>query len=214
MQTYRADRVVRILTGLVSLVYHGAWVVAAFVLIVGPGLKKFAPRLVVDPSFRVEVAVTLPGLGATLVPQWQAAPPGITLNRVTGDLALPESMMPAWWGPVGYAALVLLFGLVLLFLHHLRALFRRVREGAPFDAANVIRMRWLGVLLLVFQVYFAALDYWGSTMVTRVLASSRIPIGSALHINWFGVFIALVLVGLAEVFRRGAALEEEQSLVV
>ena len=183
MQTYRADRVVRILTGLVSTVYYGAWLAAAFVLIVGPGLKKFAPRLVVDPSFRVAAAVTLPGLGATLVPQWQAAPPGITLHRVTGDLQLPESMMPAWWGPVGYTALVLLFGLVLLFLHHLRALFRRVREGAPFDAANVIRMRWLGVLLLVFQVYFAALDYWTSTMVTRVLASSRI--GPRREINDF-----------------------------
>lgn len=187
---------------------------AAFVLIVGAGLKRFAPRLVVDPSSRLEVSVTLPGLGATLVPQWQAAPPGITLKRVTGEIALPESMMPAWSRPVGYAAIAILFGLVLLFLRQLRVLFRRVRDGAPFDAANAIRMRWLGVLLLVLHVYFGALDYWISTMVTRVLASSRIPIGSALHINWVGVFIALVLVGLAEVFRRGAVLEDEQSLVV
>jgi len=214
MQTYRADRVVRSLTGLVSTVYYGAWVAAAFVLIVGPGLKKFAPRLVVDPSSRLEVSVTLPGLGATLVPQWQAAPPGITLKRVTGEIALPTSMMPTWFGPVEYAAFAIFFGLVLLFLHQLRVLFRRVRDGVPFDAANAIRMRWLGVLLLVLHVYFGAFDYWISTMVTRVLASSRIPIGSALHINWLGVFIALVLVGLAEVFRRGAALEEEQSLVV
>jgi len=214
MQTYRADRVVRILTGLVSTVYYGAWVAAAFVLIIGPGMKRLAPSLVADPTPRLEVSVTLPGLGATLVPQWQAAPPGITLKRVNGEIALPQSMMPSWFFPVEYAALVVFFELVLLFLHHLRVLFRRVREGAPFDAANAIRMRWLGVLLLVANVYYGALDFWLSTMVTRVLASSRLPIGLALHINWFGVFIALVLVGLAEVFRRGAALEEEQSLVV
>ena len=214
MQTYRADRVVRILTGLVSTVYYGAWVAAAFVLIIGPGLKRFAPSLVVDPVSRVEVSVTLPGLGATLVPQWHAVPPGLTLKRVTGEIALPQSMMPTWFFPVEYVAIVIFFGLVLLFLHHLRALFRRVREGAPFDAANAIRMRWLGVLLLVATVYFGAFDFWMSLMVTRVLADSRLPIGSALHINWFGVFIALVLVGLAEVFRRGAALEEEQALVV
>jgi hypothetical protein len=214
MQTYRADRVVRLLTGLVSFVYFGAWVVAAFVLIVAPLLKLLAPNLVHDPSFRLEVPVTLPRLSATVVSQWDAAPAGITLTAVTGDIGLPMSMMPTWFHVAMYAAIAIFFGLLLLFLHHLRVLFRRVRAGAPFDAANAIRMRWLGVLLLGLHVYFGAFDFWLSTMVTRVLASSRIPIGSALHINWLGVFIALVLVGLAEVFRRGAALEEEQSLVV
>ena len=98
---------------------------------------------------------------------------------------------------------MIIFALVLLFLHHLRALFRRVREGTPFDAANAARMRWLGVSLLALYVFFGGFEFWMSAWVTR-----------ALHINWFGVFTALVLVGLAEVFRRGTALEEEQSLVV
>jgi len=213
MQTYRADRVVRILTGLVSFVYFGAWVVAAFVLIVAPLLKLLAPNVVHDPSFRLEVPVTLPRLGATVVSQWDAAPAGITLTAVTGDIGLPMRLVP-WSFVVLWTALVTFFALVLLFLHNLRVLFRRVREGAPFDATNATRMRRLGVLLLALSVFSGVFEFWMSAWVTRALASSNVPIGSALHINWFGVLIALVLVGLAEVFRRGAALEEEQSLVV
>jgi hypothetical protein len=38
-------------------------------------------------------------------------------------------------------------GLMLLFLHYLRRIFQRVRDGAPFDAANAVRLRWLGMLL-------------------------------------------------------------------
>lgn len=214
MQAYRPDRVVRILTGVVSFVYFGAWVAAAVVVIVAPLLKLLAPSLVADPSFRLSVPVTLPQLGATVVAQWNAAPPGITLTQATGDIGLPMRLMPTWFIIVLWTAMVVLFGMVLLFLHHLRALFKRVREGMPFDATNATRMRWLGVLLLAFCVFLGAFEFWMSSCVTRALASSSVPIGSVLHIDWFVVFIALVLVGLAEVFRRGAALEEEQSLVV
>ncbi len=214
MKAYRADRVVRILTGVVSFVYYGAWMVAALFLIVGPAMKKLAPNLVVDPVPRVGFPVTLPELGATAVSQWDVAPLEIGLWQVTGFLSLPNSQLPAWVPVVTYLALVIVFVLVLLFLYQLRALFRRVREGAPFDADNAVRMRWLGVWLLAFHVFYGGFVYLMSRWLAGEMASSSIPAGPYLDINWFAVFVALVLVGLAEVFRRGAVLEEEQSLVV
>lgn len=214
MNTYRSDRVVRIMTGVVSFVYYGAWVVAALMLIVAPALKKLAPDLVVDPTPRVALPVTLPELGATAVSQWDVGSREFALWKVTGGLVQPTSQLPAWVSPVTYLALVIVFVLVLLFLHQLRALFRRVREGAPFDADNAARMRWLGVWLLALHLFYGGFVFCMSWSVTRELVSSGISVGPVLDINWFAVFVALVLVGLAEVFRRGAVLEEDQSLVV
>jgi len=214
MQAYRPDRVVRIMTGVVSFAYYGAWVVAALFLIVAPALKKLAPDLVVDPTPRLAFPVTLPELGAKAVSQWDVGSREIALWEVTGDLVQPNSQLPAWFGPVTYLALVVGFVLVLLFLYQLRALFCRVREGAPFDADNAARMRWLGVWLLAFHLFYGGFEFCMSWNVTRELASSGILVGPVLDINWFAVFVALVLVGLAEVFRRGAVLEEEQALVV
>lgn len=214
MQAYRPDRVVRILTRVVSLAYYGAWMVAALFLVVGPALKKLTPDLVVDPVPRVGFPVTLPELGATVASQWDVAPLDFQLWWVEGFVSLPSSQLPAWVPITSYLGLALTMVLVLLFFHDMRVLFRRVREGAPFDAANATLMRRLGVWLLAFHLSYGGFEYWMSRWFARDLTSRGIPANPLLEINWFAVFVALVLVGLAEVFRRGAVLEEEQSLVV
>ena len=214
MQAYRPDRVVRITTRLVSLAYYGAWAVAALFFIVGPALKKLAPDLLADPVPRVAVHVALPGVGASTVSQWDVGSREVELWEVGAILVRPTSQLPAWFGPATYLSFLTTFVFVLLFFYHLRALFQRVREGAPFDAANAARMRWLGVWLLAFHLSYGGFEFGMSWYLAADLASSGLPVAAVLDINWFAVFVALVLVGLAEVFRRGAALEEEQSLVV
>ena len=75
-------------------------------------------------------------------------------------------------------------------------------------------MRRLGVWLLAFHLSYGGFVYLMSGWFARDLTRRGIAAGPFLEINWFAVFVALVLVGLAEIFRRGAVLEEEQSLVV
>ena len=214
MQAYRADWVVRILTSVVSFVYYGAWAALALMFIVVPAMRNLTPDLMSDPRTLSMVPVSLPELGPAAVAQWDVGPRDIELWDVTAGLVQPTSQLPVWFERVSTLGLLVVMGLVLLFLHNLRALFRRVREGAPFDADSAVRMRWLGVWLLAFHVFEGAWELWISWFVARELASSGIPVGPALDINWFAVGCALVLVGLGEVFRRGTELEEEQSLVV
>jgi hypothetical protein len=45
-------------------------------------------------------------------------------------------------------------------------------------------------------------------------AGSSLTVPNGFHVDGTVVFVALVLMALAEVFRRGAELEHEQSLVV
>ncbi len=214
MQAYRPDRVTKIMTGMVSFVYYAAWVVTALLLVILPVLKKLRPELWVDPPLPVGAAVRLPGLGDIVVPQWGLEPLDVTLTMARGWVALPESQFPAGVPMAGYLELVTYMALALAFLHSLRGLFRRLRDGAPFDADNATRMRWVGVWLLAFHLFVGGSQYLMSRRIAENLASRGIGATPYLDINWFAVFGALVLVALAEIFRRGAELEEEQSLVV
>ncbi|MFC1639254.1 hypothetical protein ACFL3B_00660, partial [Gemmatimonadota bacterium] len=131
MHAQQEDRVVKILTRVVSIVYFGAWVVAALVLIVAPLFRLIAPNLAADPTWRTGAPVTLPLTGDEVVSQWGVGQLGIELWDVTADLTLPMRLMPAWFLVVTWMAVAVMFGLVLLFLHQLRALFQSVRGGAP-----------------------------------------------------------------------------------
>lgn len=135
--------------------------------------------------------------------------------RVRGTLKLPISTMP-------WALLALLWcyaavegALMLLVLHNLRRIFQRVRDGAAFDAQNVVRLRTLGALLLAIAGLSAVAELTTSIVVRRGLADgSSLTVPTGFHIDGTLVLVALVVRALAEVFRRGAALEHEQSLVV
>ena len=50
--------------------------------------------------------------------------------------------------------------------------------------------------------------------VKDALSSGLIGVSAGPRIEFMVIFVSLVLVALAEVFRRGAELEDEQSLVV
>jgi hypothetical protein len=109
---------------------------------------------------------------------------------------------------------VLMCALMLLFLHHLRRIFQRVRDGAPFDAANARRLRWLGLLALAFALLNGVAETVTSLVVRRGLVSSSLSVPSAVSLDLSTVFFGLVLLALAEVFRRGAELEDDQALVI
>lgn len=219
MQAYRPDRLVGALNTLVTVAYFGLWVVAAIILIAMPAVKEFAGD---DPDWTL-------GMGKRVAVHSEATMltsrgPARVDVRVNGDLELPIAMLP--WSIVAmrWAHAAVGFALMLMFLHHLRRIFQRVRDGAPFDADNARRLRWLGLLLLTLALFNGVAELVSLLAVRRVLVSSSItaptglgPAGvvfGGLHLDLPLVFVALVLLALGEVFRRGAELEDEQSLVV
>ena len=62
---------------------------------------------------------------------------------------------------------------------------------------------------------FRAASEFITAMVIRLGITSRgIAVDTGLHIDMPFFFLALAVVALAEIFRRGADLEREQSLVI
>ncbi len=212
MKVSHPARVVRAFTALATFAYFFMWFGGALVLIALPVAKVFAGN---GPDFfySLELPVTAPTLQTTVQTSWGPAP--LMLDDVRGKLKLPISALP--WSFLAllwsYAAVV--FALMLLFLHNLRRIFERVRDGAAFDAQNVAGLRTLGMLLLAIAGLKAIAELATSAAVRRGLAEgSSLTVPTGLHLDLTLVPVALVLMVLAEVFRRGAELEHEQSLVV
>ena len=212
MKISHPDRVVRAFTALATFAYFGMWFGAALVLIAFPVAKAFSGT---GPDFyySLELPVTAPTLQTTVQTVWGPAP--LRLDKVRGELKLPISAVPWSFLALLWSYAAVGGALMLLFLHNLRRIFERVRDGAAFDAQNVARLRTLGMLLLAIGGLKAVAELATSIAVRRGLAEgSSLTVPPGFHLDLTLVPVALVIMALAEVFRRGAELEHEQSLVV
>lgn len=211
MRAYRPDRVVSVLTALASIAYYGLLGLAVVVLIGLPTAKLAAGD---DPGWMIGLTVPVVSLepDVPVLTRWGEA--RLEVEDLHGSVRLPVGALPwrlfavLWVYVAGGAALGLLF------LHHLRRLFQRVRGGAPFHAANARRLRWLGLLAIALAVLNSVSEWVVAQAVRGGVVSERVEVPLGLTVDGSAVLFGLVLLALAEIFRRGAALEEEQSLTV
>jgi DUF2975 family protein len=212
MQTLRPDRVVRALTTLVSIAYFGLWLGAAIVLVAVPVAKLFGGP---DADFHFGLAVPLTAHNSAAIVETGWGPAPLKLDDVQGELELSISRLPWSFVAVLWMYAGAGFGLTLLFGHNLRRICQRVRDGAPFDAQNALRLRTLGVLLFALALLNGIAEFVTSMAVRKGLtAGGPIGVPGGLHFDMTLIPFALGLIALAEIFRRGAELEHEQSLVV
>jgi low affinity Fe/Cu permease len=212
MRKLRPDRVVQLLTTMASLAYFVLWVGAALVLVALPALKAFGGT---DTGFHygLELPVAVPNLESMVQTVWGPAP--LKVDEARAKLQLPIPMLPWSLVAVLWTYTAVAAALMLLFLHNLRSIFQRVRDGAAFDIQNASRLRTLSLLLLGLVMVETVAETATAIAVRRGLATGNsFAVPSGLHVDMTLVLVALVLMTLAEVFRRGAELEEEQSLVV
>ena len=212
MQNVRPDRVLRVLTTLASLAYFGLWAGAAVVLIALPALKV-AGGSAAAFHYGLELPVVVPNIEATV--DTAGGPARLTLGDVRAKLRLPVPNLPWSLVAVLWTYTAVAAALMLLLMHNLRRIFQRVRDGAAFDAQNASRLRTLSVLLVALATLNAVAETATAIAVRRGLpTSSSVAVPSGLHVDLTLISVALVLMALAEVFRRGTELEDEQSFVV
>jgi hypothetical protein len=211
MIAYRPDRVVSLLYTLVSIAYFVLWVTAIVVLIAAPATRLWTQGQS-DWIWDMKVPAIVHGSEVPVVTGWGSA--RFVVRHVRGDLVLPLGLVPWWLFVVLWTHALVGLGLLLLSFHHLRRIFQRARDGEPFDAQNARRMRWVGLLFLGLTLFNGLAELVTSMAVRRGVVSSTISVVGGPHLDFGNVFIALVVVALAEVFRRGAELEREQSLVI
>ena len=212
MDTYRADFVVGLLTVITSVLYRLAWIFGVVLIVAVSALELFAGTET-RQKFSIGVATTVHLEDQKIATAWGGSL-GLKMDEAKGSLRVPIASAPVWFRLAAYLGLAIIFALFLRFLFHLRELFRRVRAGAPFDERNATSLRWLGLLLILIDTLTSAYSFGLTQLVLRAMSPPTVPVTSSFSMDGTAIFVGLVLLALAEIFRRGAVLEDEHAHVV
>jgi hypothetical protein len=126
-------------------------------------------------------------------------------------------VMPIQRGRFLYASFAVLIGLLTLalwILSQLRAVFRSLGEGRPFVPANVRRIRLIGVGVIAGQLAWAEATFAGNYYSMSHFVAVGLTFAARPSINPIAIIHGLVILAIAEVFKEGTRLEEDQSLTV
>ncbi len=167
-----------------------------------------APRIPVYAPVGIDLAD-----GSFVVTSAQPGVQAVSLTRLQGELALD---MVSPWLDWAYVIVFLVFlGLAFWILHLLERIVNDVLSGSALSRANARRLRLIGLMTVIESLITPLGSYLASLWaVNRVVLAA-----GELRPTWEEGSMAAFLTGwllilLGEVFRRGAAMREEQELTV
>jgi hypothetical protein len=134
------------------------------------------------------------------------------IEKGSGTLIVPIDQ-----GGVLYATvttLIVLLTIGLWILGQLCAVFRTVRDGKPFTAANVRRIRWVGVGVILGEFVASGSAFFGNSYAASHIVWDGVQFGGIPIVSPTGIMHGLVILAIAEVFRTGTRLDEDQSLTI
>lgn len=108
----------------------------------------------------------------------------------------------------------LYIAIALWVLVQLRAVFRTLRDGRPFVADNAKRIRWIGYAVIFVEVVKSLALYGGNAYARTHFAADALRFDAWPTIDVFAIIYGLIILVIAEVFRTGARLDEDQSLTI
>jgi hypothetical protein len=132
--------------------------------------------------------------------------------HVRGSIRFPTESR----GLVLGAALLLsaLLSLVLWVLGQLRAVFQTLRVGQPFVVANATRIRRIAFAVIFGEAGRAAIVFVTNYYASTHFVAEGLRFDARPDFSIMAVFYGLIILVIAEVFRAGTRLDEEQSLTV
>ena len=105
-------------------------------------------------------------------------------------------------------------GLALWVLGQLRALFRTLRDGHPFAPANASRVRRVAWVVILGAIARTSIIFWQNFYVARYFSSDGLTFTARPEFSVMAIVNGLAILVIAEVFRAGTRLDEDQSLTI
>jgi hypothetical protein len=117
------------------------------------------------------------------------------------------------------AGYFVLWGMYLTVIRQLRQIFASLTSGQPFLISNVRRLRIIGWLVISAMLFNHAWDWAAVTYMQSVLTLAghvpSVPVAFIIdEIHPELLFVGAAVLVLAEIFRLGASLQEEQTLTI
>lgn len=204
--------------------YIVAIVLVAAVVILGLSLVSNIPGLgiaAVPPSFEVNEAdsggrLTIPvSLAMDDDRVATAASLGITtaeIRNLRGSLRFPVRSGAFFFANA--LLLILMLMAALWGIRLLQGLLRTVRDGHPFVAANARRVRTIGWLVIGGEIARAVVVFLENDYARRYFSVEGLHFIAHADLSVAAIIEGLIILVIAEVFRAGTRLDEEQSLTV
>jgi hypothetical protein len=99
-------------------------------------------------------------------------------------------------------------------LIQLRAVFRTLRDGRPFVHANATRIRWIGYAVILGEFAKSLVLFTGNAFAKTHFATDTLRFDAWPKVDVFTIIHGLIILAIAEVFRVGVRLDEDQSLTI
>lgn len=113
-----------------------------------------------------------------------------------------------------FLGLALMFAAVLFVVGQLRAVFRTLRDGRPFVPANAARIRWIAFAVIAGEIARAAIVYSANSHAMTYFSANGLRFDARPDLNVVTIVYGLIILAIAEVFRTGTRLDEDQSLTI
>jgi len=104
--------------------------------------------------------------------------------------------------------------LVLWVLLQLRGVVRTLAAGTPFVAANAVRIRRIGYAIILGNLASFGVGHLTSTQMMRHFVAEGLSFDVRPEFNFVALGSGLVILVLAEVFRIGTRLDEDQTMTI
>jgi hypothetical protein len=178
---------------------------AVWLLAASPFIDLSQGQTSIPVSFSVDeqtMPITAPSIGV------QRA----RLEDVRGILKFPLTARRDFVG--AFIGLVVMLGFVLWVLHQLRAVFGTLRDGKPFVRVNATRIRRVGWAVIAGELARSAIVYASNSYAMTNFSASGLRFNADLDLSLLALVNGMIVLVIAEVFRIGTRLDEEQSLTI
>jgi hypothetical protein len=110
--------------------------------------------------------------------------------------------------------LAIMLAPVLFVVGQLRAVFRTLRDGRPFVPANAARIRWIAFAVIAGEIARTAVVYSANSHAMKHFSANGLRFDARPDLNLLTIVYGLIILAIAEVFRTGTRLDEDQSLTI
>ncbi len=205
-----------------TILLNAAWLLAAL------GLALSAGLLVISPFDKGPVEISAGWLGAgttmTIPVSFHVDPQA---HRITAaSLGVEDARIEDARGSLRFPArrgaflianltfLIVFFAIGLWAIGQLRVVFRTLRDGHPFVRANAKRIRAIGYAVVVGEIARSAIVFYENYYAMTHFAADGLRFEAQPDLNVLAIVGGLIILVIAEVFKAGTRLDEEQALTV
>jgi hypothetical protein len=134
------------------------------------------------------------------------------INRVDGSLRIPAASKRVI--AANAAVVIVIFTFTLFVIRQLRAVFRTLIHGSPFVADNAARIQRVALAVIIGEFARAAIVYAENYYAMTHVTIAGLQFDAWPRVSLMTIGYGLIILVIAEVFRVGTRLDEEQSLTI